>query len=130
MEDEKIKSLFKNFEPELSSDFSFIARLQHNMDALELVKQHNTALRKRNKLAVLIAGAFGVVLGIISTLIFPLLSSWLSNIHFALSELQIAGIAFEPSLVGALTMAIVCVILTINAYELALSKLASREQFG
>lgn len=128
MEDDKIKSLFQNFEPELSSDFNFMARLQHNLDALELVKQHNEAFRKRNKLALLIASIFGFVFGVISTLLFPL-ANWLSSIHFVLSKLHVAGLTFEPSLVGGLIMAVVCVILTINVYELALAKLKVQNQF-
>lgn len=130
MDDDKIKSLFQDFEPELSSDFNFMSRLHHNLDALELVKQHNGALRKRNKLAVLIAGVFGFVFGIISTLLFPILSNWLSSIHFSISELHIAGLTFEPSLVGSLLMAVVCVVLTINVYELALAKLTPQNQLG
>jgi len=128
MEDDKIRLLFRGFEPELSSDFSFMARLQRNMDAVELVRQHNAALRKRNKSAVLIAGAFGFVLGIISTLIYPILSDWLSTIHFSLPEFHIASLKFEPSVVGGLIMAIVCVILTINVYELALARLTLKER--
>lgn len=125
MEDDKIKSLFQNFEPELSSDLNFMARLQRSMDAVELVKQRNAALQKRNKLAMLIAGAFGFVLGIISTLLFPVLAGLISGIH--LPELHIASITFDPSIIGGLTLAAICVILTLNVYELALAKLTPKE---
>ena len=39
-EDDKFKSLFSNFEPELSSDFRFMNKLQRNLNSVELVKQH------------------------------------------------------------------------------------------
>ena len=40
MEDDKLKSLFSNFEPELSSDFLFMNKLQRNLNSVELIKQH------------------------------------------------------------------------------------------
>lgn len=127
MEDDKIRTMFQNFEPELSSDFNFMARLERSMNAVELVKQQNEALRLRNKTAVAIACAFGFVLGIISTLLFPILANWLSGINFSLPEFHIASLTFEPSIVGGIIMASVCVILTLNVYELALAKLTTKE---
>ena len=38
MEDDKLKSLFSNFEPELSSDFLFMNKLQRNLNSVELIK--------------------------------------------------------------------------------------------
>lgn len=44
MEDDKIRYLFDNFEPELPSSFQFINQLKKNMNAVEIVKQYNVAL--------------------------------------------------------------------------------------
>lgn len=123
MDDDKIKGLFQGFQPEFSSDMDFMSRLQRSMDAVESVRRQNLALQKRNKLAVAIAALSGFVLGVIMTLLFPIISNWMTTIHFTLPSLQIAAIDIEPSHIGMLAMAAVCVILTLNIYELALAKL-------
>ncbi len=49
MEDDKIRDLFRKFDPELSSDFSFINKLQHSLDAVESIKAENAELKRRSK---------------------------------------------------------------------------------
>ena len=44
MEEDKLKDLFVNYNPELPSDFSFMTRLKHNLDQVELVKRHNSEI--------------------------------------------------------------------------------------
>lgn len=41
MEDDKLKSLFNDFNPELSSDVMFMHRLQKSLNAAEIVKRHS-----------------------------------------------------------------------------------------
>ncbi len=55
MEDDKLKSLFTNFEPELSSDFKFMNKLERNLNSVEIIKRHTAEVRSRNKKAVAIA---------------------------------------------------------------------------
>ena len=38
-DDNKLKDLFASFEPELSSDAQFIARLERSMEAVEIIKK-------------------------------------------------------------------------------------------
>jgi len=101
----------------------FISRVKRNMDAVELVRQQYLTLQKRNKLAVAIAAVSGFVLGVIMTLLFPIISNWMTTIHFTVPSFQISAISIEPSYIGMFAMAAVCVILTLNIYELALAKL-------
>lgn len=36
MEDDKLKDLFSNYEPDLSSSFQFMTKLKKNMEAVEI----------------------------------------------------------------------------------------------
>ena len=48
-QDDNIKKLFEDFNPELSSRLDFMARLERNLDAVEIVKQHNSASHKAGR---------------------------------------------------------------------------------
>lgn len=128
MEDDKIRNIFNDFQPELSSSFQFMSKLQKNMETVEILKQHNVALRKRNKLAVAIAAVSGFVMGIIMTLLFPLIGNWVSTISVSLPQLQISSLAIDFSFISWIVMAGVCIITALNAYETALAKLTPKER--
>ena len=49
MEDDKFKSLFSNFDPELSSDTQFMGRLERNLNSVEIIKQHIAESKSQNK---------------------------------------------------------------------------------
>lgn len=113
MEDDKLKVLFKSFDPELSSDINFMAHLQRSMEAIECVRRQNATQRKRNKVAIIIAAASGFIMGIILTLLFPIISNWLTNINASLPTFKIASINIDPSFIGWIIIAGACIILTI-----------------
>lgn len=123
MEDVKIKDLFSNYQPELSSSCDFMAKLQRNMEAVEIVKRHNAALKKRNVLAVAIAALSGFAMGVILTLLFPLIGNWTSVFHIPLPSLQISGL----TIIGWIVVAAVSVLTALNAYEIAMEGLTSRD---
>ncbi len=128
MEDDKIRSLFDNFEPELSSSFQFMNQLKKNMDAAEIVKQHNIALKKSNRLAVVIAAVSGFITGVILTLLFPLIGDWVSTFNISIPRLQTSVITIDFSFVAWIVMAGVCIITALNAYEIGLAKLNPRQE--
>lgn len=127
MEDDKIKELLSGFEPETSSDFQFMTRLQRSMEAVELVRQHNLAMRRRNKTAVVIAALSGFVTGVLLTLLFPLIEDWISGISISIPHMSISPIAIDHQLVAWMVVAIISVLMALNVYEIALSKLASKK---
>ena len=130
MEDDKIKDLFSNFQPELSSSFQFMTKLQKNMETVEILKQHNAALKKRNKLAVAIAAVSGFVMGVIMTLLFPLIGDWVSTFNISIPRLQVSAITIDYSFVAWIVMAGVSIITALNAYEIALAKLTPKESLS
>jgi hypothetical protein len=127
MEDDKLKELFTNFQPEMSSSLQFMAKLQKNMEQVEILRQHHLAIKERNKLAVCIAAAIGFLVGVILTLLFPLIGSWVSTFSISLPHLQISSITIDYSFVGWMIVAVTCVIIALNAYEIALVKLTPKE---
>lgn len=126
MEDDKLRSLFNDFQPELSSSFQFMTKLQKNMDMVEILKQHDIALKRRNKLAVVIAAVSGFVMGVILTLLFPLIGNWVSTFSISLPHIHISSLTIDYSLVAWIVMAGVCIITALNAYEIALAKLTPK----
>lgn len=127
MEDDKIKDLFSGFQPELSPSFKFMERLERNIEAIEIVKEQNIALKRRNKVAVAIAAVSGFAMGVILTLIFPLISNWVATINIPLPHLQSNSITIDYSIVSWIVMAGVCIITSLNAYEIAMAKLTSKD---
>jgi hypothetical protein len=127
MEDDKLKELFANFQLEMPSSLQFMAKLQKNMERVEILKQHNLAIKRRNKLAVCIAAAIGFLTGVLLTLLFPLIGSWVSTFSISLPHLQISSLTIDYSFVGWIIMAVACIITALNAYEIALVKLTPQD---
>ncbi len=129
MEDNNIKDLFQDFQPELSSSFQFMTRLRKNMETVEILRQHNVALKKRNKLAVAIAAVSGFVMGVVMTLLLPLIGDWVATFK-APSLLHISSLTIDYSFVTWIVMAVACIITALNAYEIALSKLTPKDRLA
>lgn len=127
MDDDKIRNLFDNFNPDIASSFQFMEQLKKNMEAVEIVRQHNVALRKRNRIAVAIAAVSGFLTGVILTLLFPLIGDWVSTFNISIPRLQISEITVDYSFVAWIIMAGVSVITALNAYEIAMAKLTPKE---
>lgn len=121
MEEEKITDLFSNFQPELSSSFEFMTKLKRNMEAVEIVKQHNSTLRKRNRVAVAVAAVSGFLMGVALTLLLPLIRECFSTLDMPL--LQFSGFAVDYIILWWMVVAAACVLTAINAYEIAMAKL-------
>ena len=70
-QDDNIKKLFEDFNPELSSRLDFMARLERNLDAVEIVKQHNSASHKAGRRIAVMSGLAGVVVGLLLAMVMP-----------------------------------------------------------
>lgn len=124
MEDKEIKAHLRNFEPELSSDIDFMARLRQSMDAVEAVRQQSALMRRRHKIAVAIAGASGFIMGVLITLLSPIIDKWLADAHLSIPTGKLTpDIYIEPAIIGWGAAAAVCCIVVMNVYELTLAKL-------
>lgn len=118
-DDNKLKDLFASFEPELSSDAQFIARLERSMEAVEIIKKKTTEIQRRNILAIRVAALVGFSFGIAFCICAPYLVELLSAL--AAFGTQFAAIIAQYStlitwsILGAATL-----IFTYLSYEITL----------
>ncbi len=124
MEDDKIKSLFSTFEPELSSDFRFMRNLEEKLDSVELVKQHNAEALTRSKKAMTFAALAGFVVGLLFSLILPYISRVVSDWQKALpTESDLNILADNLPIIAWILILGTAVFVVLNTYELSLSLL-------
>lgn len=125
-EDDKIRQLFREYNPEIKSDYQFIAHLKDKLDKVEIVKQHNEARYNANRRALGVAVLAGFVLGVIMTLLFPVLCSMFKSFEFPIhipfsNELLING-----RMIMLIIMCAATCLISLNVYEIALSRLKSK----
>ncbi len=117
MEDDKLKDIFREFDPELSSSFQFMSRLQKNMEAVEIVKQYHAAQRRRNRWAVAIAGVAGFAVGVIMTLLFPLITEWIASFNFTIALSHSSTLNFDFRYLAWLLVAALSVLTPVGVYH-------------
>lgn len=128
MEDDKLKSLFSNFEPELSSDLKFMNKFQRNLNSVEIIKRHTAEVRSRSKKAVAIAAFVGFIVGFLFSLSLPYLSDAISNWQLTLpSESVLNAFANNFTIIAWLVISGTSVLAALNTYEVSLSLLKPKE---
>ncbi len=130
MDDQKIKELFSDFHPQLSSSSQFLNRVQRNIDTVEALKQYNTRLRHRNRVAVAIAAACGFVMGMLMTMLMPVISGMLSVFTITLPMLNTSDMGIDTGVLSWIVIGGTCVITAINAYEIAMSKFSTKDSLS
>ena len=120
MEDDKLKEIFKEFNPELSSSFQFMTKLKKNMETVEIVKQYTEAQKKRNKIAVVLAGICGFVMGVFLTIIYPMITEWVASYRFTLPIWHTSTLTIDFSYIGWLLVAGISVFTSLSIYEITL----------
>lgn len=71
MEEKRLKVIFKEYDPELSSRMAFMERLERNLNAVEIIHQENTKAVKRNRFAVILASMVGFLVGFVFSFALP-----------------------------------------------------------
>ena len=120
MEDDKFKDIFKEFNPELSSSFQFMTKLEKNMEAMEIVKLYDATQKKRNKIAVALAGVCGFAMGVILTLLYPFIVEMLASFRFTLPTWNASTMTINLSHIGWLLVAAISVLTSLSVYEITL----------
>lgn len=128
MEDDKLKSLFSNFEPDMSSDFQFMNKLQKSLNSVEIIRQHTAEVRTRSKKAVAIAAVVGFIVGFLFSLSLPYLTEAVSNWQLTLPHESILNsLANNFTTIAWLIIGGTSVIAALNSYEISLSLLKPKE---
>lgn len=128
MEEDKLKDIFKDFNPDLSSDNDFMSRLERSMDAVEIVKRQNAEIHRRSKRAIAIAALAGFVAGVVMTILQPYICKWLGDIDLTISIPSVTTVAIDPALVGWIAAAAISTIIAYYTYEIASLRLSARQQ--
>ncbi len=129
MEDDRLQDIFREFEPELSSSFQFMTRLQKNMEAVEIVKQYHAAQTRRNRWAVAIAGMAGFAVGVVMTLLFPLITEWIASFNFTIALSHSSTLNFDFRYLAWLLVAALSVLTSVGVYGMASVKTTGRSLF-
>lgn len=123
MEDKDIQQLFRNYQPELSSDQQFMSSLIASMEKVEFIKRQQETARRQNRIAVAVAAVTGFLSGVVFMLLMPYISAYLDLFAGQISAaLRFADILSGP--VPALSWIIAgmtTVFLSISSYYAALS---------
>lgn len=130
MEDDRIKELFSDFEPSLTPSHVFMGRLQRSLEAVEVVRRENAALRRRSRIAVAIAAVAGFLTGVILTMLYPFVSGWLSAVSISLPMLDIPPVEFDGRFIAWVITGVVSVLIAVNTYEIALARLMASQIKG
>lgn len=127
MEEDTLHDLFKDFNPELSSDSLFMDKLKHNIYTVELIRQQNAELRAQNKKAIAIAAFVGFVVGVIFAMLLPYLGSAVQSVQSTLHEGSFLRVLAQNYLILAwIVVGGTAVLSAVNTYELSLSLMKSK----
>lgn len=123
MEEDKIKNLFADYQPELSSDSQFMRRLQTSLDAVESVRRQSGATRRLCKVAMAAGACAGFAAGVGMSFLAPHIAGWISTM-LSVADLALAGIPIrEVGLTCSwLISGTVAVLIGCNAYAFSLSR--------
>lgn len=122
-DDKEIRNLFADFRPELGSTDDFMAKLDAKLDAVEFIKQHNSAVKRAYRLAVWKAAAAGVLAGFIMGLIAPYITIEVPTVQ-AVSRM-FTGLDAESVIttVKWLICGVVSVGIAVSVYQLDASRI-------
>lgn len=81
-----LQSIFARFEPPLSDDSLFMARLQQNLNDVELIKNQTLAFRHKSKRAMVAAAIAGFMCGVAGTLLYPWLAAILIDLTGSIAD--------------------------------------------
>ena len=124
-EDDKIKKLFKEFQPDLTDDREFISQVKIGLDALELFKESEKKRRLQLRRATFLSALAGFLCGVILTLLSPVISNLITPFL-----LNIQDFSFDREiLISSLTWCLIAfssILLTFGSYSLFSSKTFSQ----
>ena len=124
MEDKELKELFGSFEPEMSSDLSFMSRLRDNLDSVEMIRQHNARQHAISRVALAVAVCAGFVVGFLFSLALPYIGAAVDALQSSLpSGSAMRVVTDNYQLLSWILIAFTAAYATINSYNLTLGAL-------
>lgn len=125
MEDDKIREIFESYRPALRPSVEFMAELDRRMRAVESVKREVAAMRRRHRMAVVVAALSGFLAGVVATLLFPIVGEWVASYDVQLPSTWLPQVELVCDIAKWVIAATACVIAAYNAYGFTLSHLSA-----
>lgn len=112
-EDDKIRELFGDFNPELSSSVNFIAAVSKELDNYALIKDRIEQKSRFNSMRCIWSAAIGFMCGMIMTFLFPYIKGVTESIlSFNIWSINLDG--FE--IVNTVTWSVISVVTLITTF--------------
>lgn len=102
--EESLRELFSDYNPDLTEDTTFMLHLEHNLRSLEIVKSQEQELRRRSRIAISVALLTGFIFGCLFSLLIPFIEEGIRNISISWPLLNDYLIVEEFNLPFALTL--------------------------
>ena len=119
MYDDKLKELFKNFQPELSTDDDFVGRIERNINSVELIMQEAASMKRRSRRSFCVGAAVGFIAGLIMSQFVPFVCRAISEFRLSMPDSNIIGLLSDfQSTLAWLLVGATSVILALNSYDL------------
>ncbi len=135
-EDDKLRDLFQEFNPEFNDNDKFMTRLNHKLDAIEYIKRMQDAQLRRYKYAIILAMILGIISGgVIFAMIIsnplqePLFSFGIESHILNIIE-QNSRLLSDCSIASAISICIVILINSINALRETAMAVPLREEIA
>ena len=121
--DNDLRELFSRYEPTLSPDSLFMAGVRESLEKVELVKKANEAFHKRQRRAMAIAAAGGCLVGILLSVIAPMIAEWIDGLSLSLPFIDMELHLYEcRNIIAWIIVAVFTIFSTVSFYELALTR--------
>jgi hypothetical protein len=131
MDEDRLKNLFNNFNPELSPDKLFMDKLQENLDLVEIIRQHNVDLKTQNIKACIIAALVGFIVGILFSFALPYIETSINNLQSMLKIGTLLWLITNNYLIITwLAIGAVSTFIAINTYEIAISIMVQKTRLS
>lgn len=119
MEDEKLRSLFSDFEPEMADDGDFMARLEQGMKAVDAVRQDIAREKASHRRSLVVALAAGFIAGCVFSTLVPYLTAAVATLLLTLPDwgASLPSGTIAPAMAW-LAVAATSTIVGLNAYDL------------
>lgn len=120
MEEDKLHKLFKDYDPELSSDFYFMDRLKNNLESVEIVKNKNAELHTARRHALMIAGLAGFVAGFVCCMFLPVLGEMVKDLFMGAGWRQ-ETVAENSIVISVVFVSVIAVVMSLCTYDISLA---------
>lgn len=113
MENDPLKNIFDNYQPQLrKDDFDFMTDLMRNMESVEIVKHQIDANLRRSRRAAFIAAIAGIIVGTLLSVLFSKFDGF--TLSLKLADYNISSDMINWTFIAAMT-----VLSAVSSYKIA-----------